>query len=59
MLIKIHCDFELGDRFGMRPLMIAAYSGHLDLVQMLINNGADVTAVNKVRLSFFSILLSE
>lgn len=39
--------------------MIAAYSGHLDLVQMLINNGANVTAVNKVRLSFFSILLSE
>ncbi|PBC28819.1 Ankyrin repeat and death domain-containing protein [Apis cerana cerana] len=34
--------------FGMRPLHMAARYGHRDAVKMLINAGANVSAVNKV-----------
>ena len=33
----------------MRPLHMAAWYGHQDAVKMLINAGADVLALNKVR----------
>ena len=36
-------------KFGMRPLHMAARYGHRDAVKMLINAGASVSAVNKVR----------
>lgn len=36
-------------QFGMRPLHMAAWYGHQEAVKMLINAGANVSAVNKVR----------
>ena len=35
-------------QYGMRPILMAAWHGHKDAVQMLINCGANVAAVNKV-----------
>jgi len=48
MLIKAKCDVEAQDRYGMRALLMAAWHGHRDAVEMLINAGASVLAVNKV-----------
>lgn len=42
-------------KYGMRPLHMAAQHGHRDAVKMLINAGANVSAVNKVyKLIFFN-----
>ncbi len=32
----------------MRPILMAAWQGHREAVQLLISHGADVSAVNKV-----------
>lgn len=48
MLIAAKCDIEAQDRYGMRALLMAAWHGHRDAVEMLINCGASVLAVNKV-----------
>lgn len=32
----------------MRPILMAAWHGHTDAVQMLINYGASVNTINKV-----------
>ncbi|XP_076179940.1 uncharacterized protein LOC143153061 isoform X6 [Ptiloglossa arizonensis] len=47
MLMQAKCDIEARDKFGMRPLHMAAWYGHRDAVKMLINAGANVSAVNK------------
>lgn len=36
----------------MRPILMAAWHGHTDAVQMLINYGASVNTVNKVSSNF-------
>jgi len=36
-------------QYGMRPILMAAWHGHTDAVQMLINYGASVNTINKVR----------
>ncbi|XP_052131718.1 myotrophin-like [Frankliniella occidentalis] len=48
MLIAAKCDIEANDKYGMRPLLMAAWHGHSDAAKMLINCGASVNAVNKV-----------
>jgi len=35
-------------QYGMRPILMAAWHGHTDAVQMLINYGASVNTINKV-----------
>jgi ankyrin repeat protein len=35
----------------MRPILMAAWHGHTDAVQMLINYGASVNTINKVSLN--------
>ncbi|XP_049791659.1 ankyrin repeat and death domain-containing protein 1A-like isoform X4 [Schistocerca nitens] len=47
MLIAAKCDIEARDKYGMRPILMAAWHGHRDAVQMLINCGASLVAVNK------------
>lgn len=37
---------------------MAAWQGHRDAVQLLINHGADVNAVNKVRVYQFIYLIT-
>lgn len=37
----------------MRPILMAAWHGHTDAVQMLINYGASVNTINKVRTLIF------
>lgn len=48
-LIKL--PFEMF-QYGMRPILMAAWHGHTDAVQMLINYGASVNTINKVRIRF-------
>ena len=43
----------------MRPLHMAAWYGHQEAVRMLINAGASVAAVNKVRDYYQSTPLHE
>lgn len=38
-------------QYGMRPILMAAWHGHTDAVQMLINYGASVNTINKVILN--------
>jgi hypothetical protein len=44
---------------GMSPLHIAAYWGPLELVQLLLDNGADAKATTKVRASSWLPLTAE
>ncbi|XP_075210375.1 uncharacterized protein LOC142317714 [Lycorma delicatula] len=46
-LIAARCDLEAQDKSGMRPLMMAAWHGHLKAVRLLINCGASVLARDK------------
>lgn len=41
-------------QFGMKPILMAAMVGNLDIVKMLINAGCDCRAVNKVSIWVFS-----
>lgn len=59
MLINAKCDIEAQDKYGMRPILMAAWHGHKDAVEMLINCGASVMAVNKVTMLFFFLVRSE
>lgn len=36
----------------MRPILMAAWHGHTDAVQMLINYGASVNTINKVSFKY-------
>ncbi|KAL1117602.1 hypothetical protein AAG570_003917 [Ranatra chinensis] len=47
MLIAAKCDIEAKDKYGMRPLLMAAWHGHRDAVRLLITCGANVHAVNR------------
>ena len=48
LLISHHADVNQQDSRGWTPLMIAAYQGHEDIVQILINEaGADVTVSDR------------
>jgi len=38
-------------QYGFTPLMNAAYYDHMPVVQLLLENGADTSYVNMVRLS--------
>ncbi|OAD61080.1 Ankyrin repeat and death domain-containing protein 1A [Eufriesea mexicana] len=46
-VLKEAVDVDSRNNFGMRPLHMAARYGHRDAVKMLINAGANVSAVNK------------
>lgn len=59
MLIAAKCDIEAQDRYGMRALLMAAWHGHRDAVEMLINCGANVLAANKVPKKFLHENLEE
>lgn len=56
MLINAKCDIEAQDKYGMRPILMAAWHGHKDAVEMLINCGASVMAVNKVKFFLFATI---
>ncbi|XP_022256538.1 ankyrin repeat and death domain-containing protein 1A-like [Limulus polyphemus] len=47
MLIVVKCDIESADKYGMRPLLLAAWFGHKGAVQMLVENGANCRATNR------------
>ncbi|CAH2242403.1 jg12984 [Pararge aegeria aegeria] len=58
LLMSAHCDIEAVDKtrdysklvfpqFGMRPLLMAAWHGHLAAVQTLVKAGACLAATNK------------
>jgi ankyrin repeat protein len=39
--------FSKDSRFGLTPLHVAAFSGHRDVVELLLTNKADVNAKDK------------
>ena len=39
------------DQNGYTALLLAAYHGHLELVQLLLVLGSDINAINKVRIN--------
>lgn len=46
----ISCFFHLSGRLSVQALCAAAITGHVDMVQLLLENGAEVTAEDKVNL---------
>jgi len=40
-------DLLTGDRFGVTPLMLAAMGNQLEIVRLLLQHGADITAVDR------------
>lgn len=52
-LIKYKFDIF---QYGMRPILMAAWHGHTDAVQMLINYGASVNTINKVSLNNYCLI---
>ncbi|GMF22812.1 unnamed protein product [Phytophthora fragariaefolia] len=46
LLLEHHADLNCCDKCGWTPLHGAAAAGHLDIVQLLIANGAKLNAVN-------------
>lgn len=44
-------------QYGMRPLLMAAWHGHRDAAQLLINTGACTNAINKVYYTMYSNLI--
>ena len=44
-------------QYGSTPLMRACYNGHLDIVNVLVDNGADVNDKDNVRSHLLSLLL--
>ncbi|UYV64379.1 ANKRD7 [Cordylochernes scorpioides] len=51
LLIQAKCDIEATDKYGMKPVLMAAWFGHREAVQMLVENGASCRSVNRVSLS--------
>ena len=51
---------HMKDRRGRTGIMLAAANGHLDMVTLLVGQGADINAADKVILisCFFVILIS-
>ena len=45
-----HCTISVHMQGGSTPLHLAVQNGHNQVVQTLIRLGADISAVNKVRL---------
>lgn len=43
-------------QYGMRPILMAAWHGHKDAVQVLVNAGACTNSVNKVRILHITYL---
>lgn len=56
LLIEARCDIEAKDKYGMSPILMAAWHGHKDAVQLLIKCGANALVVNKVSTRFYSNL---
>ena len=42
-------DINSEDEEGRTPLLLASKNGHMEVVQYLVENGADMTRVAKVR----------
>lgn len=42
LLIKNGADVNLANKNGATPLDIAAFNGHVDFVELLLKNGANV-----------------
>lgn len=57
VLIEAKCDIEAADKFGMRPILMAAMKGSTKIAKMLIYAGCDLTVVNKVRGTFTNDVL--
>lgn len=47
-VFKISNDINKVNDFGMFPLLLGAYSYRTDVVQFLLNNGADPTMIDSV-----------
>jgi ankyrin repeat protein len=54
LLIEARCDIEAKDKYGMSPILMAAWHGHKDAVQLLIKCGANALVVNKVSAPSFT-----
>ena len=48
MVIDVHCSLSLSIQDGWTPLMTASFSGHVDVVRVLIEAHADIHSQNKV-----------
>ncbi|XP_072346780.1 ankyrin repeat and death domain-containing protein 1A-like isoform X7 [Scyliorhinus torazame] len=46
LLLEFNANVDIEDKFGMTPALLAAWFGHLKLLQILVNAGAKVTATN-------------
>ena len=51
LLLRNGASIDQKDKDGKTALMIATVNGHYDLVETLLENKADVTIVNEVRVS--------
>jgi len=53
LLSKSTALMGLKDRRGRTGLMLAAANGHQDMVTLLVGQGADINATDKVRRAFY------
>ena len=56
LLLRKGADINRKDKDGKTALMIATVNGHYDLVEALLENKADITIVNEVRVWDVSML---
>ena len=47
-VLYVHHSFLSHTQDGATPLFIACYSGHIDIVNTLVTNGADINQPKKV-----------
>lgn len=54
LLLEARCDIEAADKFGMRPILMAAMKGSTAIARMLIEAGCELNVVNKVGLGVWT-----